>query len=79
VIVTHGPSTSISPRSPPTAWRSRARRPADHPGSSVAPVGGVNGDVILGAPWAAPLTRTSAGAAFAVYGTTRTGAIDPAG
>ena len=52
----------------------------DHLGWSLAPVGDVNADgkadVMLGAPWADPLTRTSAGSAFVVYGTTQTGEID---
>ena len=52
----------------------------DHLGWSLAPVGDVNGDgkadVMLGAPWADPLTRTSGGSAFVVYGTAQTGEID---
>ena len=46
----------------------------DLSGSSVASAGDINGDgrtdVIVGAPWADPFSRTSAGSSYVVYGTT---------
>ena len=52
----------------------------DLSGSSVASAGDINGDgrtdVIVGAPWADPFSRTSAGSSYVVYGTTSPSNVD---
>jgi hypothetical protein len=52
----------------------------DQSGSSVASAGDINGDgrtdVIVGAPWADPFSRTSAGSSYVLYGTASPSDVD---
>ena len=52
----------------------------DLSGSSVASAGDINGDgrtdVIVGAPWADPFSRTSAGSSYVLYGTASPSDVD---
>ena len=63
-----------------SGFRIEGAAAGDQSGSSVASAGDINGDgrtdVIVGAPWADPFSRTSAGSSYVLYGTASPSDVD---